>query len=270
MRRFSAAIWGRESPPHSDRVKPLLGQRHLSKSAVSRYAVICLDGSHLKVRLARRVVSVPVLAALGVGENGQKCVQQLRLAASEAEVTWGAVSTDFQQGGLAAPLLLVFDGNAGSKTALKQWDGLQSALHDDQAGEPQAHCPHHARAEMKRDYDRILYAEDGLAGRAAYDAFVKKWTTLCPAVANSLQEAGSSFSLSRPSPRRRGHRFGPTRSRILIASSSWDENAGVLQHRRRRADRALRPGRLRADSTAKDRWLHEAAVISREGVEESR
>lgn len=43
---------------------------------------------------------------------------------------------------------------------------------------------------MKRDYHRILYAAEGLAARAAYDAFVKKWTTLCPAVAKSLEEAG--------------------------------------------------------------------------------
>jgi putative transposase len=53
-----------------------------------------------------------------------------------------------------------------------------------------AHCPRHAQAEMKRDYDRILYASEGLAGRAAYDAFVKKWSALCPAVAKSLEEAG--------------------------------------------------------------------------------
>src|SRR5438874_11285481 len=91
-------------------LKPLLGERHLSKSAVSRivarlkalfaawqdrdlsterYAVIFLDGFHLKVRLANRVVSVPVLAALGVAEDGQKCLLQLRLAAAEAAVTWG-------------------------------------------------------------------------------------------------------------------------------------------------------------------------------------
>ena len=61
-------------------LKPLLGEAHLSKSAVSRivgrlkalfatwqgrdlsaerYAVIFLDGFHLKVRMAKRVVSVP-------------------------------------------------------------------------------------------------------------------------------------------------------------------------------------------------------------------
>jgi putative transposase len=43
---------------------------------------------------------------------------------------------------------------------------------------------------MKRDYHRIIYADDGLAARAAYDAFVKKWTTFCPAVARSIEEAG--------------------------------------------------------------------------------
>jgi transposase-like protein len=94
-------------------LKPLLGERHLSKSAVSRivsrlkalfatwqnrdlsserYAVIFLDGFHLKVRVARRVVSVPVLAALGVAENGQKCLLSLRAAASEASATWGRCS----------------------------------------------------------------------------------------------------------------------------------------------------------------------------------
>ena len=193
-------------------LKPLLGERHLSKSAVSRivarlkalfatwqdrdlsaerYAVIFLDGFHLKVRLAKRVVSVPVLAALGVAENGQKCVLQLRLAASEAEVTWGAVVTDLQQRGLAAPLLLVVDGNAGLKNALKQWDGVRiQRCTTHKLENLKAHCPQHARAEMKRDYDRIIYADDGLAGRAAYDAFVKKWSTLCPTVAKSLQEAG--------------------------------------------------------------------------------
>jgi hypothetical protein len=36
----------------------------------------------------------------------------------------------------------------------------------------------------------VIVADDGLAARAAHDAFVKKWATLCPAVAKSLQEAG--------------------------------------------------------------------------------
>ncbi|MBI2220596.1 MAG: IS256 family transposase [Acidobacteria bacterium] len=173
------------------RLKALFATWQDRDLSTERYAVIFLDGFHLKVRLAKRVVSVPVLAALGVAENGQKCLLQLRLAASEAEVTWGAVVTDLQQRGLAAPLLLVVDGNAGLKNALKQWDGVRiqrCATH--KLENLKAHCPQHARAEMKRDYDRIIYADDGRAGRAAHDAFVKKWSTLCPAVAKSLEEAG--------------------------------------------------------------------------------
>ena len=193
-------------------LKPLLGERHLSKSAVSRivarltalfttwqdrdlsverYPIVFLDGFHLKVRVARRVVSVPVLAALGATEHGQKCLIDLRVAASEAAVTWGGVITSLQQRGLVAPLLLVVDGNAGLKNALERWEGVRvQRCTTHKLANLKSHCPKHAQPEMKRDYDRLLYARDGLAARAAYDAFVKKWTTLCPAVAKSLEEAG--------------------------------------------------------------------------------
>lgn len=158
-----------------------------------RYAVIFLDGFHLKVRLAKRVVSVPVLAALGVAETGQKCLLQLRLAASEARVTWGAVVTDLQQRGLAAPLLLVVDGNGGLKNALKQWDGMRiQRCTTHKLENLKGHCPQHPRAEIKRNYDDIIYAEDSLAARAAYDAFVKKWSALCPAVAQCCRNRASS------------------------------------------------------------------------------
>ena len=193
-------------------LKPLLGPAHLSKSAVSRivgrlkalfatwqgrdlsserYAIVFFDGFHLKVRLARRVVSVPVLAALGVTETGQKCLLSLQLAASEAAATWGALVTNLQQHGLAAPMLVVVDGNAGLKKALEQWEGVRvQRCTTHKLENLKDHCPVHARSEMKRDYDRIIYASDGLAGRAAYDMFLKKWSTLCPAVAKSLEEAG--------------------------------------------------------------------------------
>jgi transposase-like protein len=85
-------------------LEPLLGSEHLSKSAVSRvaarlkaqfaewserdlseerYAILFLDGFYLKVRMARRVVSVPVLAALGVAPDGTKRLVALELAVSE-------------------------------------------------------------------------------------------------------------------------------------------------------------------------------------------
>lgn len=194
---------------------PLLGEENLSKSAVSRVvgrlkglftewssrdlseepcAVLFLDGFHLKVRLARRVVSVPVLAVLGVGADGQKRLLALRLAPSEAAASWSEVIADLQRRGLPTPLLVVVDGHQGLGKALAAWSGAKvqrCTVHKLQ--NLNAACPKHARREMQRDYHRITHAADGLEARKAYDAFLAKWSRLCPAVARSLEEAGAEL-----------------------------------------------------------------------------
>jgi transposase-like protein len=127
-------------------LEPLLGSEHLSKSAVSRvasrlktlfaawserdlsadrYAVLFLDGTHLKVRMARRVVSVPVLAVLGVAEDGTKRLVALELAVSEAEVHWSKLVRDLARRGLPSPVLVVADGHRGLAKALEAWPGAQ-------------------------------------------------------------------------------------------------------------------------------------------------
>ncbi len=173
---------------------PLLGEEHLSKSAVSRvasrlkdlfrrwserdvsqepYAILFLDGFHLKVRMARRVVSVPVLAVLGVAEDGRKQLVALQLAASEAGAHWSSLIADLQRRGLEAPALILSDGHAGLRKAIALWP--QTAVQRCTWHKWQnlvAHCPVHARRELKRDYDQIVYAEDGMTARAAHGASV--------------------------------------------------------------------------------------------------
>lgn len=193
-------------------LKPLLGTQHLSKSAVSRvvarlkdlfacwqtrpldeerHGIVFLDGFHLRVRLAGRVVVVPVLAALGVTDTGQKQLITLQLAASEATAAWGHLVADLHARGLTAPLLVVTDGHAGLKKALTAWPTVRvQRCTTHMWRNLEDACPVHARPELTRDYHRIIHAADGLAARAAYDACLKKWTTRCPAVARSLEEAG--------------------------------------------------------------------------------
>ncbi len=196
-------------------LEPLLGTKHLSKSAVSRvvsrlkslfatwserdlseesFPILYLDGIQLKVRLARRVVSVPVLIALGADETGRKRLVAMRLCTSEAEVHWSSLITDLRQRGLRTPLLIVGDGHKGLQKAARTWPSarvqrctvhkLQNLLD---------HCPVHARPELKRDYRAIVAAEDAMTAREAYAGFLKKWETLCPAVARSLLEAGDEL-----------------------------------------------------------------------------
>jgi transposase-like protein len=191
---------------------PLLGETHLSKSAVSRvvgrlkehfahwserdlseerYAILFLDGFHLKVRLARRVVSVPVLAVLGVAEDGTKTLVALRLAASEAGLHWTGLIEDLEGRGLQAPLYLVSDGHKGLAKAMAVWPEAKVQRCVWHKGENlKKHCPLHAHGELQRDWDAIVHAADALEARKAYTAFLEKWSRLVPAVARSLEEGG--------------------------------------------------------------------------------
>jgi transposase-like protein len=202
---------------------PLLGEAHLSKSAVSRvvarlralferwdqrdlsqerYAVIYLDAINLRVRLARRVVVAPVLVVLGVGEDGQKHLVGMRLAVRESASAWRDLVTDLGRRGLGEPLVVISDGHPGLAKAIELWPGakvgrctvhkLQNLLE---------HCPRHAHGELRRDFHRIVRARDGLVAREAYDQFLAKWMRLCPAVARSLEEAGTKLMTSYEFPR---------------------------------------------------------------------
>lgn len=144
-------------------LKPLFGEAHLSKSAVSRVVTR---------------VKAQFLAWQG-------------LATIEATTSWGGLLGDLQRRGLPAPLLVVTDGHAGLKKALEAWPTVRVQRCTTHKGRNlDDACPVHARPELRRDYHRIIFAADGLAARKAYDGFVKKWSDLCPPVGRSLEEAG--------------------------------------------------------------------------------
>lgn len=196
-------------------LKPLLGSENLSKSSVSRivarlkayfaawrerdlndevYAILYLDGFHLKVRTARRVVSVPVLAVLGVAEDGSKRLVALQIAISEASGHWSSLIADLQKRGLRAPRLIVSDGHAGLRKAIESWPDIKIQRCTQHKWTNLAeNCPTHARREMHRDYRGIVNAKNGMAARKAYQTFLDKWSELCPAAARSLEEAGEQL-----------------------------------------------------------------------------
>jgi len=55
------------------------------------------------------------------------------------------------------------------------------------------HCPVHARPELKRDCQRIVFAANGMEARGAYKEVLEKWQQVCPPVARSLEEGGSEL-----------------------------------------------------------------------------
>lgn len=197
-------------------LSPLLRGAPLSKSAISRIVgrlqalfsswrkrslktfpllVLYLDAIALRVRVANKVVSLPVLVALGVSRGGQKEVLELELLASESTLCWSGFIQGLVGRGLRRPRLVVMDGNKGLRGAVEEsWSGVavqRCTVH--KLRNLERHVPRHALEEMRSDYHRIIRADSLDEARKAYREFISKWKKLAPKVATSLEEGGEEL-----------------------------------------------------------------------------
>jgi transposase-like protein len=195
---------------------PLLKAAPLSKSAVSRIVAtlrealdawmtrtlaaldvvyLYLDALHLRVRTGGKVVSVPVLAAVGVLADGGKQLLALELCSSESAEAWTGFVQALAGRGLPAPVLCILDGNPGLRQAVgRVWPAAavqRCGVHKLRNLERKA--PKHVLAEIRDDYHRIVYAAGLELARAAVLAFERKWSTRCPGVVRSLQDGGDEL-----------------------------------------------------------------------------
>jgi transposase-like protein len=194
-------------------LRPLLEGTALSRSAISRlvkklgtlfetwrhkdlsqerYVILIMDALRLPVRLARRVIKVPVQAVLGVKESGEKELLDLRLSPSESFRAWEGVVEGLRQRGLVPPRLVLMDGNAGLvRSARETWpeaDIQRCTKHKLENLLDKA--PKHCHDELKRDYGSITHAANRKDAEKAYEDFIRKWKKLVAEVVVSLEEAG--------------------------------------------------------------------------------
>jgi transposase-like protein len=197
-------------------LKPLLSGAPLSKSAVSRLVsrleesyegwrrrdlaeerivYLYLDAIYPKVRSAGKVVSLPVLVALGVKQTGEKILLALAIAGAETGAAWQMMLEDLAARHLGRPQLVISDGNAGLRSALERiWPGVahqRCTVH--KLRNLLAKAPEHAQEAVHEDYNRIVYAANRAAAERARDSFLTKWRKPCPSVAASLEEAGEEL-----------------------------------------------------------------------------
>jgi putative transposase len=195
---------------------PLLKGGPLSKDAVSRLVgrlkgdfeqwrhrdladahirYVMADGWYPKVRLGKRRVTVPVLVILGVRVDGQRELLDLRLAGDESTAAWRESVQGLVTRHIGTPILAVIDGNAGLAAALREaWPTLpiqRCTAH--KLRNLEAKAPVRVREELKEDYRRMIYGDTRAAVDAARQRFVKKWCLQCPAVVESLEEAGDEL-----------------------------------------------------------------------------
>jgi transposase-like protein len=225
---------------------PILGEKDLSKSAISRlikklkahfeawrerdlsneiYVVLYLDAMNLPVRLVRRVVRVPVQAVLGVRPDGEKVLVSLQIARSESTAAWRCVTDDLVRRGLAAPALVVIDGNAGLRRAVREsWpESPVQRCTKHKLENLRAKAPKYAHGDLKRDYDAIVYADSLRKASAARRSFVKKWRLLSQEVVRSLEEAGDELLTF--------HRFPKSQWKCLRTTNPIENVNGAFKRR---------------------------------------
>ena len=194
-------------------LRPLLTGVALSKSAISRLAgqlqlareqwlqrrledercvYLYLDGFVVPVRRDGRVTKAPLLIVVGVREHGERVLLAVRIATGESTAGWRSVLDDLVERGLAAPQLCVIDGSGGLRAALAQ-RGPTTAIQRCTVHKLRnllAHTPHHSYAAVKADFHTLAYATSRAEAERAYARMHRRWTQRCPAVAESIAEAG--------------------------------------------------------------------------------
>lgn len=197
-------------------LKPMLKDAPLSKSSVSRVVqtlkgaldewrkrslkelevvYLYLDAFAMRVRVAGKVSSVPVLAAVAVLADGTKQLVSLEMCGSESHAAWRGFLDDLVERGLRAPLLCIVDGCAGLRRALGEvW--AKSAVQRcvvHKLRNIQRKAPKHALEEITADFHEIVYAKNEKEARAAHAAFEEKWKRSCPGVVASLHDGGEEL-----------------------------------------------------------------------------
>jgi transposase-like protein len=195
---------------------PLLRGGPLSKDAVSRLVgrlredfetwrnrdlteedirYVFMDGWYPKVRIGGRRERVPVLVTLGVRANGERVVLDMRLVGEESAASWTEVLASLTARHLARPVLAVIDGNPGLMNALgSHWPGVaMQRCTGHKLRNLQSKAPARLREELTEDYRRMIYAETAGAVQQERARFTKKWQLRCPAVVESLKEAGDEL-----------------------------------------------------------------------------
>lgn len=195
---------------------PLLRGGPLSKDAVSRLVgrlaqdfaawserdlagevvrYLIQDGWYPKVRIGKRRVVVPVLVTLGVREDGERIILDMRMAGEESGASWSEVLASLVRRKMSIPVLAIIDGNPGLHAALQRhWPSIaiqRCTAH--KLRNLTAKAPARLREELKEDYRRMIYGEDEATVERARAAFSRKWKLRCPPVMASFDEAGDEL-----------------------------------------------------------------------------
>jgi putative transposase len=90
----------------------------LNRPLEGEWPYLWLDATYVKVRQAGRIVSVAVIIAVGVNDDGRREILGMTVGSSEAETFWSAFLRSLARRGLRGVKLAISDAHEGLKAAV--------------------------------------------------------------------------------------------------------------------------------------------------------
>lgn len=148
-----------------------------------------LDGIYLKLRPEDKK-SIAVLCAYGMLWNGKKMLLHLEVGDKESTACWEAFLEDMKQRELADPLLVVMDGNAGVKKAVRRKfpNSLIQRCQVHRMRNILNKLPHAARPTLKRLIRKAFTAATYKKGLAQAKAIIRDYKESFPAAMKCLEQ----------------------------------------------------------------------------------
>jgi putative transposase len=164
--------------------------RDLSKDPVK---YLFIDGVNFRMRVGRKVEIVPVLAAIGVAETGQKLVLGLQSGDKESAASWREFFKDLKMRGLDGSnvLLGIMDGLSGLETVFKE-EFSQARVQRCQvhvARNVLAKVPKKLKQAVADDLRVIFYASSKQRALESFKSFRAKWGKDLPSAVSSLERS---------------------------------------------------------------------------------
>lgn len=161
--------------------------RDLSQERIKH---IFVDGVIFKMRLKWSVENIPVLAAIGVTEDGTKLVLGLQSGDKESATNWREFFRDLKSRGLdgTSVRLGIMDGLSGLEKVFEEEfpNAKVQRCQVHVARNVLAKVPHKLKKEVADDLRSIFYASSKGKADEFYRSFYKKWNKEIPSAVKSL------------------------------------------------------------------------------------
>jgi len=156
-----------------------------------RIKYLYLDGVNFAMRLSTGITKVPVLAIIGVAENGQKLVLGLQTGDKESASSWREFFKDLKARGLNAQgiQLGIMDGLKGLETVFGE-EFPQAKIQRCQvhvARNVLAKVPQKIKLAVAEDQRSIFYAKEKAVALELFQTFKDRWEKDCPSAVKCLR-----------------------------------------------------------------------------------